>query len=53
MSVGSSTEKESVGGELGSTGQFEVQVACRGWSAGHVKSRPINLIAEHSFAMAA
>jgi hypothetical protein len=28
------------GGELDSTGQVEVQVARRGWSAGHVKSRP-------------
>jgi hypothetical protein len=27
------------GGELDSTGQVEVQVAGRGWSAGHVKSR--------------
>ena len=41
------------GGELDSTGQFEVQVACRGWSAGHVKSRPKNLIAESNLAMAA
>jgi hypothetical protein len=46
--------KESLlGGELDSTGQFEVQVACRGWSAGHVKSRPLNLIAESNLAMAA
>jgi len=28
------------GGELDSTGWVEGQVACRGWSAGHVKSRP-------------
>jgi hypothetical protein len=42
-----------LGGELDSTGQSEVQVACRGWSAGHVKSRPKNLIAESNLAMAA
>ena len=30
----------SLGGELDSTGQVEVQVAYRGWSAGHAKSRP-------------
>lgn len=41
------------GGELDSTGQFEVRVACRGWSAGHVKSRPKNLIAESNLTMAA
>ncbi len=29
---------EVPGGELGSTGQLEVRVACRGWSVGHVKS---------------
>ena len=28
------------GGVLVSTGWQEVQIACRGWSAGHVKSRP-------------
>ena len=31
----------------------EVSVACRGWSAGHVKSRPISSIAEGNFALAA
>ena len=30
----------SFGGVLVSTGWQEVQIACRGWSAGHVKSRP-------------
>jgi len=29
-----------IGGELDSTGQLEALAACRGWSAGHVKSRP-------------
>jgi len=29
-----------LGGVLVSTGLQEVQIACRGWSAGHVKSRP-------------
>ena len=28
------------GGVLVSTGLQEVQIACRGWSAGHAKSRP-------------
>ncbi len=28
----------SFGGDLDSTGCWEVRVACRGWSAGHVKS---------------
>ncbi len=43
----------SAGGELGSTGQLEVLVACRGWSVGHVKSRPKYLIAERNLALAA
>ncbi len=34
------TYEVSLGGELDSTGQVEVQVAYRGWSAGHAKSRP-------------
>ena len=33
--------------------RIEVPVACRGWSAGHVNSRPKNLIAESNLAMAA
>jgi hypothetical protein len=41
------------GGELGSTGLDEVSVACRGWSAGHVKSRPKISIAESNLALAA
>jgi hypothetical protein len=40
------------GGELDSTGQVEVQVARRGWSAGHVKSRPNYLNAEPKLSMA-
>jgi len=30
----------TAGGVLVSTGWQEVQIACRGWSAGHDKSRP-------------
>ena len=41
------------GGELDSTGQIKVCVACRGWSAGHVKSRPSNLTANAQPMMAA
>jgi hypothetical protein len=41
------------GGELGSTGQYDVRVARRGWSAGHVKSRPKILSAESNLALAA
>ena len=37
----STPEKASIqGGVPVSTGWQEVQIACRGWSAGHVKSRP-------------
>jgi hypothetical protein len=31
---------EQPGGELASTGCAKASVACRGWSVGHVKSRP-------------
>jgi hypothetical protein len=46
-------QRETSRGRTGFDRALDVPVACRGWSAGHVKSRPKNLIAESNLAMAA